>query len=246
MMDERRKVLLNYVYQKCQGTVQHGIFKGMKLLKKSKWGDGDLGGKLMGIYENELFPIIEQAIADEHDLIINYGCAEGVYGIGMAMKLPNSKIVMFDIDQDLLDIAKENAKLNNVNNVEFSSNCNNTEYFESLLSQAKNPFVIMDCEGYEDFMLNLESVPTLSRTSLIVEMHDFMKPGLTNNLVYKFNETHSLEGFTQGSKDYHIEPILELSDTDKLILLNENRPCTMNWVYMIPKTKDREPEDVTE
>ena len=236
LMDQRRKVLLDYVYQKCQSTVQHGIFKGMKLLKKSKWGDGDLGGKLLGIYEDELFPTIQQAIDNEPDLIINYGCAEGFYGIGLAMKLPNSKVIMFDIDQDLLNIAQENSKLNNATNVEFSSNCNNTDYFESLLSQAKNPFVIMDCEGYEDLMLNLELVPTLARTSVLVEMHDFMQQGLTENLVYKFNDSHDLEGLTQGTKNYHIEPILELGDTDKMILLNENRPCTMNWVYMIPKT----------
>jgi len=236
LMDQRRKVLLDYVYQRCQGTVQHGIFEGMKLLKKSKWGDGDLGGKLLGIYEDELFPVIQQAIDNEPDLIINYGCAEGFYGIGLAMKLPNSKVIMFDIDQDLLNIAQENAKLNNVTNVEFSSNCNNTDYFESLLSPAKNPFVIMDCEGYEDLMLNLELVPTLARTSVLVEMHDFMQQGLTDNLVYKFNDSHDLEGLTQGTKNYHIEPILELGDTDKMILLNENRPCTMNWVYMIPKT----------
>ena len=67
-------------------------------------------------------------------------------------------------------------------------------------------------------------------------MHDFMQQGLTENLVYKFNDSHDLEGLTQGTKNYHIEPILELGDTDKMILLNENRPCTMNWVYMIPKT----------
>lgn len=238
LMDQRRKALLDYVYQRCQGTVQHGIFKGMKLLKKSKWGDGDLGGKLLGIYEDELFPVIQQAIYNEPDLIINYGCAEGFYGIGLAMKLPNSKVIMFDIDQDLLDIAKENAKLNNVDNVEFSSNCNNTDYLESLLSEAKNPFIMMDCEGYEDLMLNLETVPTLARTSVLVEMHDFMHQGLTDNLVYKFNDSHDLEGFTQGTKNYHIEPILELGDTDKMILLNENRPCTMNWVSMIPKTEE--------
>jgi predicted O-methyltransferase YrrM len=234
MLAERRKEILNYLYQKCQGTVQHGIFKGMRILKKNQWGDGDTGGKLLGLYEDELVPVLEKAIETKHDLIINYGCAEGFYGIGMAMKMPESHVIMFDIEQKSLDIAKENADLNNVKNVEFSNNCNNLEYFESLLSAAKNPFLIMDCEGYESYMLNLEKVPSLAKVTAIVEMHDCLYKGLTDNLIYQFNNSHNLEGITQGTKNYHIDPITELSDTDKFIINNENRPCTMHWIYMVP------------
>lgn len=246
MIDQRRAVILDYLYNKTQGIVQNGLFKGMKILKKSKWGDGDLGGKLIGIYEDELFPVIEKEMANNHDLIINYGCAEGLYGIGLARLLPDTRIIMMDIDMTSLEIAKENSKENNVTNVEFSSQCNDRDYLESLLAEAENPFVIMDCETWEDYMLDPEAVPSLSKTTVIVEMHDCLRPGLTDSLIYKFNDSHDLEGITQGTKNLHIEPILELSDTDKWIIANENRPNTMHWVYMVPKKSENDSADDSE
>ena len=236
MLDQRRAVILDYLYEQTNGIVQHGLFQGMKILKKSKWGDGDLGGKLLGIYENEIYSYIEKELKNNHDLIINYGCAEGTYGIGIARLVPDVKVIMLDIDETSLNIAKENILANSVSNIEVSNRCNDRQYLESLLAGAKNPFIIMDCECYEDYMLDLEAIPSLRKTTVIVEMHDCFKPGLTDNLVYKFNDTHELEGISQGTKNLHVEPILNLSDTDKWIIANENRPITMHWVYMVPKT----------
>ena len=235
---ERRKILLNYVYQQCNGEVQHGLFKGMKIINRSKWGDGDTGGKLLGIYEDELFPRLEEAIEANHDLIINYGCAEGFYGIGMAMHLPESRIVMFDIDVDSLNIARENATRNNITNIEFTTQCNDLDYFNELLGSSENPLVIMDCEGYEVLMLDPVKVPNLKKASVIVEMHDCLYPGITDQIVERFEATHNIGGVSQGTKNLHIEPITGLSDTDKFILANENRPCTMHWLYIDPIEDD--------
>jgi hypothetical protein len=233
-LGERRKVLLNYVYQQCNGEVQHGLFQGMKIANQSKWGDGDTGGKLLGVYEDELTPRLEQAIEDNHDLVINYGCAEGFYGIGMAMHLPESRVVMIDIDVDSLNIARDNASRNNIINIEFSSTCNDLLYFNELLGSATNPLVIMDCEGYEILMLDPVQVPNLKKSSIIVEMHDCIYPGITDQIVERFAETHYIGGVSQGAKNLHIDPITGLSDVDKFILVNENRPCTMHWLYIDP------------
>jgi hypothetical protein len=235
LMDERRKIVLDHIYAECNGTVKYGPFTGMKILKTFAWGDGDTGGKLTGLYENELFDVIEQAIESKPDLVINYGCAEGFYGIGLAIRLPESKVVLFDIDQNALDVAKQNADSNQVTNIEYSRQCNH-QYLEMLLSKASNPFIVMDCEGAEDIILDLWKIPSLSKTKLIVEMHDCLLAGITDRLIDKFNETHDLEGITQGNKNMHIEPLMSISDLDKLILINENRPCTMHWVHMVPKT----------
>ena len=235
VLDARRGEILSYLYNVTNGVVQHGLFQGMKVLKKSKWGDGDLGAKLLGIYEDELFLILEKVLKDNHDVIVNYGCAEGFYGVGLAKLLPASKVIMMDIEPELLKIAEENSKLNQVVNIEISSDCNNKVYFESLIADASNPFILMDCEGYEDFMLDPIEIPSLLKSTILVEMHDCFHPGLTENIIYKFNDTHDLQGISQGSKNLHIEPILELSDTDKWIIANENRPKTMHWIHMIPK-----------
>lgn len=235
MLDIRRGEILDNLYNITNGIVQHGLFKGIKILKKSKWGDGDLGAKLLGIYEDELFPILEKVLKDNHDVIVNYGCAEGFYGIGLAKLLPSCKVIMMDIEPDLIKIAEENSILNKLENVKTSLECNNKLYFENLIVDSSNPFILMDCEGYEDFMLDPLEIPSLLKSTILVEMHDCFYPGLTENIIYKFNDTHDLQGIYQGSKNLHVEPILELSDTDKWVIANENRPKTMHWIYMTPK-----------
>lgn len=232
-IDERRKLILDYVYKECNGIVKHGPFTGMKILPNYCWGDGDTGGKLLGVYESELFPYIDQIIKINPDLVINYGCAEGYYGIGLGLKLPQSQIVMIDIEQRAIEISRQNAEANNLKNVLYYTKCD----LNDLLTTADRPCVLMDCEGAEEYLLDLDKTPALADTIILVEMHEFMRQGMTDSLVYKFNETHELEGIIQGSKDLHVSPIDVLGDTDKWIIANENRPNTMNWVFMVPKRK---------
>lgn len=231
LIEQRRTVILNWLYQQTNGEVLYGPFKGMKIAPSFCWGDGDTGGKLLGIYEDELFPSIQEVINSEPDLIINYGCAEGYYGVGLGMLLPNSKIIFVDIEQRAIDVSKQNAALNNVTNVDFHINSDQS-LLEFLLSDAENPFLLMDCEGAEDYLLDLNTAPSLAKTNILVEVHEFMSQGMTDRLVYKFNETHDLEGIVQGPKNYHVEPLTLLGDLDKAIINNENRPNTMNWIFM--------------
>jgi hypothetical protein len=235
LLEERRKHILAYVYEQCQGTVKYGPFVGMKILPKYCWGDGDTGGKLLGIYETEIYEEIEDIIKTEPDLVINYGCAEGYYGIGMAMRLPESKVVLFDINQKALDISKENAEANGVTNIEYSMQCNH-EYLEKILSTAKNPVIIMDCEGAESVVLDPVKIPSLGKTKVVVELHDCILPGITEGIIEKFTDSHEVDGISQGTRDLHIEPLINVSDLDKLIIYNENRPCTMTWGVLTPKS----------
>lgn len=234
LINTRRKIILDYVFNQCNGMVKYGPFTGMKILPKYCWGDGDTGGKLLGIYETELYEEIEEVIKSKPDLIINYGCAEGFYGLGMAMRLPESKVMLFDINQNAISISRENAQANGLTNVEFSFQCSH-DYLEEVLSKADKPFILMDCEGAEDVVLDPIKIPSLAKTTIIVELHDCILDGITERMINKFNDTHNLDGISQGTRDLHIEPLTSISDLDKLIIYNENRPCTMTWAVMTPK-----------
>lgn len=234
LINTRRKIILDYVFNQCNGMVKYGPFTGMKILPKYCWGDGDTGGKLLGIYETELYEEIEEVIKSKPDLIINYGCAEGFYGLGMAMRLPESKVMLFDINQNAINISRENAQANGLTNVEFSFQCSH-DYLEEVLSKAERPFILMDCEGAEDIVLDPVRIPSLAKTTIIVELHDCILDGITERMINKFSATHELDGISQGTRDLHIEPLISVSDLDKLIIYNENRPCTMTWAVMTPK-----------
>src|SRR5688500_4762609 len=61
----RRETLTRRILEDTNGFVQSGPFRGMKIKADASWGD--LGTKLLGIYESELSPTIEMLIKDNPD-----------------------------------------------------------------------------------------------------------------------------------------------------------------------------------
>ena len=80
----RRAEITNVLFNTQKGNVLSGPFAGMAMLPESSWGDGDLAPKLLGCYEAELHPAIAKAISRKPKNIVNIGCAEGYYAVGMA------------------------------------------------------------------------------------------------------------------------------------------------------------------
>lgn len=228
-----RAPLLNLIFQRTEGKVYQGPFENMQVVAKWEWGDGDTAGKLLGLYEDELHEYIEKVIEFKPDLIVNYGSAEGYYGIGMAMRT-QSPAILIDISSKSLAIAEENAVLNSVENIQFTTD-NSTANLENILKHANRPFLFMDCEGHENIMLNLDSVPSLKHTTIMVESHDCVIAGLTGTLIERFRDTHNVEAIPQGTKNTHMDITQDLSDEQKALVSCEFRPHTMFWLYMTPK-----------
>src|SRR5688572_28710039 len=75
-------------------VVRRGPFQGMRLLPGScgsVWTS-----KLMGSYEVELAPFVDEIAARRPDILIDLGCAEGYFAIGFAMKLAGVQIIAAD------------------------------------------------------------------------------------------------------------------------------------------------------
>jgi len=230
---KRREELTNLIFQRTDGVVYQGPFKGMKILPKWSWGDGDSAGKLLGLYECELFDCIERSINNDPDLVLNIGSAEGFYGIGFGMKT-SAQIVLVDVSEPAINIARENAKVNNVNKIQFTTD-SSIDNFRSYLADYHRPMIFMDCEGYEEDFLDLEKIPELIKTSVIVESHDCIRSGLTDKLIARFQHTHNIIVIPQGSKNPYFDLTYDLSDYDKMLLCVESRPSTMTWLYLEPK-----------
>jgi hypothetical protein len=52
--------------------------------------------KLLGCYEQELHPALNRAIDTDYGVILNIGCAEGYYPVGLARVLPTAHVIAFD------------------------------------------------------------------------------------------------------------------------------------------------------
>src|SRR2546425_613282 len=68
--------------------VLFGPFAGMRLVAETAFLP-----ELLGIWEQELHPVIEGLIAADPDLVVNVGGANGYYAVGLARRIPRAAVV---------------------------------------------------------------------------------------------------------------------------------------------------------
>lgn len=236
---EPKKLINRLVWQKTRGIVQSGPFKGMRMLERESWPDGNLGTMALGCYEQELHRPIEKSIAFVNSLrtsprIVNVGCAEGYYAVGLGRRLPQAKIWIVDINDQALDLAHENAQ---INDVELISGDQVSTMF------AEPDLIVMDCEGSEVDYLDLEKYPNLRHATIIVECHDTREQQCGMILHERFKRSHSIDVIFEGARNPNEFKFLrQQSSIERWLAVSENRPCLMNWLVMNPHQPQVHPE----
>ena len=110
-----RKDALELVKRKTAMTVQTGPFAGMVMHDVQTWGAGDdIGPQLLGTYEQELHEWLNRFVLKSPSTIINIGCAEGYYAVGLARLLSTARVLGFDTDLRAQEACRNNSILNRV------------------------------------------------------------------------------------------------------------------------------------
>lgn len=216
-MNIYQKIILQ---SKCK--VISGPFSGMLInTNMISWGDGDITTKLLGIYEEELHEIIQRAILLNPKRIINIGCAEGYYATGMKIRCPDTQVLAIDISDEALRCTIENAKINNVH-IDCSKQSPNP---------APGDLWIIDIEGEEIELLNNST--QWENVSILVEMHEWKNREICDIFNNKFKNTHKITIIDQGPRDPNrFDFIRSFSDREKWLLVSENRPEMMRWMFL--------------
>jgi hypothetical protein len=92
--------LENLVRNRTRGRVHSGPFAGMRWISSAPDCARIHIPKLLGIYERELNPYIDQACALNFSRIVDVGAAEGYYAVGMALRNPHARVIAFEIAFD--------------------------------------------------------------------------------------------------------------------------------------------------
>lgn len=226
-----RKKLDDWLYAQTKGVVQSGPFKGMLLSRTQGWVDGAIGPQLLGCHEEELHASLEQEIVRLESLdnpkIVNVGCAEGYYAIGLARRLPKATVWAIDNNDTSLEIAKQSARDNGVNIV-----------IGDTLDHvfAAPDLIVMDCEGAEVGYLDCAKFPSLKAATIIVELHS-SKEQETHAILYdRFDASHVVGYVREGARDPNKYEMLQpKSSAFRWAAICENRPVMMYWYVMRPK-----------
>ena len=211
--------------------VRRGPFTGMHFFERIP-GSTSLVPVLLGIYEQELQPAIEQEIARGPGLVVDIGSAEGYYAVGLARRLPGSRVVAFDTDAAARYMCRRLARLNGVSSrVEVCGECD-TGYLSTLVPDT---LVVSDCEGAEQDLLDPDRAPALKGVTMIVEVHDSVGSDISDALKARFASSHDIEEIQAGARDPSAYPELDsYSASDAARAVSEARPGHMAWLVLRP------------
>ena len=219
-------------------TVLHGVFAGMKYPQMASIGSALLP-KLLGSYENEIQSLLEKICGDQYSEIVDIGCAEGYYAVGLAMRIKTAKVFAFDTNLEAIRLCEAMADLNGVSDrVTTGAFCD----AETLMSLplTERALIISDCEGYEKDLFLKETLPFLAGHDLLIEVHDFIDIEISSYLRELFQESHHIEVYSsiddiKKAQQYDYKELEGFSLEEKRKILREGRPAIMEWFYLKPR-----------
>jgi hypothetical protein len=214
-------------------VVQAGPFAGMSYVTQAVCST--LAPKLLGSYEAELHDVLARICATDYETIIDVGCAEGYYAVGLALRLPQARVHAFDIDARARQLCATMAQANNVSaQVAIEGACTHERL--QALTQGARTLVVCDCEGYELELLQPERVPGLRTSDLLVELHDMIDPRITPAITARFAATHEITLLDSVERDPNAYPALkDFNLLTRRVAISEFRDGPMQWAFMQPK-----------
>lgn len=230
-----RSVLIQNTLLQQQGTVvMEGPLKGLDFLPQS--AEGCHIAKLLGCYEQPLLPHIEAAIQCGYPTILNIGCAEGYYAVGMARRMSATRVLAFDLNPKAQQVCAELAGKNGVSDRVVVGALFRPEDFAAYAGQ--KALVLCDIEGAERDLLNPKIAPALAGMDLIVESHECLTPGITKQLIDRFGVTHDITLVEDnGQRQLQNAPgwFNNLAHLDQLLAVWEWRSGATPWLVMKSK-----------
>ena len=231
----RSTLIRNTLLQKNGTLVMDGLLSGMDFLADSS--EGCHVAKLLGTYEQPLHKPLK-ALLDQsaYQIIINIGCAEGYYAVGLARLLKDAVSYAYDTDprarKACLQLAEKNDVTERMVVGELFSHGDFARFSE------KKCLVFCDIEGAERELLDPRLAPELAALDIVVESHECLIPGTTELLLNRFSDTHDIIKIEDnGMRELSGMPswFYELAHLDQLLSVWEWRSGPTPWLIMRSK-----------
>lgn len=225
----RSEVVANTLLHRCGSKVLSGPFAGMEYPVRAS--EGARAARLVGSYEAALAPVIEEIVAGGYDLVIDVGCAEGYYAVGLARRMPQARVLAQDADPRAQALCRALAEANGV--AERVTVGGRLDHGGFDLCRDQRSVVICDIEGAEVDLLDPERAKGLVAADILVECHDGMQAGVADLLAARFAASHRVRRIGRRLSDAGLPDFAESwSDLDRLLALWEWRSGPTPWLWM--------------
>lgn len=236
---ERRERISSLVFEQFQGQVQLGPFQGMKLSGNPHWGISDRASMLLGLYEKEVMEQLLALSAKSNQTFIDIGAADGYYAVGLTMAKKFKKSICFEATELGQKVIAENAEVNGVaGQIEIHGIADDAALEKISRQELEGAVVLVDIEGAEFEVLNRANLEKLSRSHLVIEVHNWIegfKPKY-ERLLKEASEFFNLSVLKVGQRELPEIPLLEkFPDDNRWLMLSEGRPNRMRWLCCSPK-----------
>lgn len=213
--------------------IRTGPFAGMNYVVQS--AEGALLPRMLGVYERELHSELAAFAERPPETIIDIGCAEGYYAVGLARMMPQTTVHAFDIDETARRRCGLLAEANGVSDrVRVGGEFTGEDFARFAASRT---LIFIDAEGFEDDILRPDLYPALRSFDLIVETHPTAKPGVTERLIERFSATHDIKRLDPRVGDAALIPrVTQASHLDMMIACWEWRAGPTPWLVMRSRT----------
>ncbi len=172
--------------------------------------------KLLGTYELELHPVLEQAVGNGLPFY-DIGAADGYWAVGMAVR--GLSVTAWDLSADARELCTEVAALNDVP-VRLEA-----EYRGEPIASG---LVLCDIEGAEGALLTAEVAMGLPH--VVVEVHEDSHPGTGAMLREAFAGTHTATMIEQAPRKPPAA-ISGWSAQERELALGEFRGPALHWLH---------------
>lgn len=227
----RSQMIANTIVARMGTAVQAGPFAGLVLGPRGT--EGGHAPRLLGIYERELHPQLERLIARGFARLVNIGCADGYYAVGLARRMPGTIVHAHDIDPKAREACAAMAAANGVAaRIRIGG-----EVDHAALADLAGPdtWLLVDIEGNEDALLDPVAVPALRGATILVECHEGPRPGVTARMAARFAASHRVSRIDQQMLAAPLpEMFAPLSHLDQLLASWEWREQPTPWLVLEP------------
>ncbi len=229
-LDVRRRMVENFLFDQFAGIVQSGPFAGMRIGRAAA---GSLASpRLLGCYEAELHELVRAM--GRYRRVLNVGCAEGWYAVGLARLFPDLEIIAYDIDPAAREACAALAAANGV-----PGRIDIRALFDAgqlAALAAPGVMVLMDIEGAEADVLPAARAEDRALCDWLIETHSRDGETTLDAVVAALGASHDLSVIQQTPRAFTDFPLLrDLGQLDRFIAQWEGRGAE-SWVMAQART----------